>query len=256
MTGTFHAWRLVRLAPLVLFAGFGTGASTQAELMRYQYSGVVTSITQAPSDRSVFETTPGGPGTFDGIVAVGQRFAGTFSYDPAEAPNPNAAPPGGGVSQHYGSLFGVGTADADEMTATVGGKTFLNQSAGGLQITPSSGYNAPGMPATTNVLFSNQYVSDLFPTEVGLNFEGGNPTLYPLTGPPAQLNLGDFNLAEFSARAGTFGELSFRGTIDSLSLITSTPEPSPWLILSGAALIHLARRRFGRNPVLSAGDGR
>ncbi len=245
MTGAFSPRCLVSVTSLILGLGLVHVPMARAELMRYQYSGVVTNVTEAPSDQSVVFTTPGGPGIFDKIVMAGQRFTGTFSYDPTEAPNPNAAQPGE-ASQHYGSLFGDGRANADELTALVGGKTFLNQSAGGLQITPSPGFSASGMPATTNVLFSNQYVSDLFDTTVSLNFEGGKQTLYPLTGPPAQLNLGDFNLAEFSARAGMFGEFSFRGTIDSLTLINSTPEPSTWLILGSAAAAYLARRRSAR----------
>ncbi len=233
---------LVRVASLALVLCWMGASAARAELMRYQYSGVVTDVHDLYGSLATALTTTGSTATFDRGVTVGQRITGTFAYDPAEQPN-NTNPPPGEVSTNYGQIFGVGKPNSDELNVMIDGRTYLHQT-NGLSVSAQPGSSAVGMVPTTDVLISNQYVSDSFNNGVSLSFQGGSQALYPPFGPPATLNLADFSRAELSAHGG-WGDNSFQATIDSLTLINSTPEPATWLILGSAALAYLARRRSG-----------
>ena len=240
---------MMRLTPprsFVLFASLvvtlsGIAATAHAELMRYEYHGVVTQVNS--SFNSKVETTQGPSATFfTGSIAVGDRFTGTFAYDPTEAPNQRLLGVGE-RSDHYGKSFDGGKPNEDQLTVAVGGQTYLNQTDG-LEIGSHPGTSASGAAPTTNVKISNDHVWDLFNTRAQLDFVGASPAHYPPFGPPPQLKLSDFQSAELSA--GDWSGIEFQGSIDSLKLLSNTPEPSTGLILGSVALGYLgwSRRRL------------
>ncbi len=75
------------MARVVGLACWGlAGSEARAALMVYEYSGVITSVTAAVSPPA----------------AVGDRFGGTFAYDPTETPTSLAGRSSGGFGNDHG----------------------------------------------------------------------------------------------------------------------------------------------------------
>lgn len=216
-----------RLSPRRLASGlvlalalFWPSAAAKAELMRYEYSGVITSASpDAPSP-------------------VGTRFSGTFAYDPGEAPAPSAQQHG--VNTQFGLVFGTGKPDSDELTVSVGGRSVYEQ-RGGLEVASFAGIGQGARGVNLGISSGN--FADLPITNVALQFVGGDGRLYPLGMPPSAVHLGDFARAKlFVNSQNTSGFFSYQGTIDSLVAVP-TPEPSTACLLVAASIALAWRRR-------------
>ncbi len=215
--------RRLALGLVLALAPFWPSAAAKADLMRYEYSGVITSASpNAPSP-------------------VGTRFTGTFAYDPSEAPsNSQFVPPG--QTSHFGLVFGTGKADSDELTVAVGGRSVYEQ-RGGLEVASFAGIGQGA--GNVNLGISSGNFGDLPITNVALQFVGGDRGSYPLGTPPSSVKLGDFASAKvFVNSQNMSGFFSYQGTIDSLTAVP-TPEPSTacLLVAAGSALAWRRRRR-------------
>lgn len=226
----FSIQRLARIGTLAgLLVIAGSVSATQAAPIAYEYSGVITSAD---------------PRSF---VHVGERFSGTFSYDP-QTSFPYGSP---GYAGFYGFGYSFATANEDSSAALNFGSSkesppsFISMQIGvygGSQpnISPSSTLaiysGIPNGRITYVLQFSNQSRVVLDPAKV-----------------PTSINLSDFTSALLGGyRAGgnpgeTYG---FGGTIDTLARlgngVIAVPEPSAvalWLGLAASAWVVKARSR-------------
>jgi hypothetical protein len=225
-----HAKTAFALATLFTF---GMAASSRAAPIRYDFGGVITS---APSG--------------DGIN-LGDRFSGTFTYDPSKPDGP-AMSIEGLTTVTYGQYTGsppVG--DGPGMTIEVNGRSITNGLAS-LAITHSwPAYSGQPGPLSSSVAVSSSTMGN-DATTFSLVFtqpESSIPAMDPL---PQALRLSDFSTANLSIWvAGSFFREHFpgpmRGTIDTLREVP-VPEPtlatSLCLVAIGLMASYRARARF------------
>ena len=241
-------WRWLFTVSMAVAAATGNPTRGRAELLYFTFGGRVD---------SVFSDGPANPPA----IAPGDRFTGSFGYDPnaalaAVAPSPPTFLSPGRV------------------TLNLGGRAWQSDAARPLYLTLDSTSN-PGPLPLGGVFSVTGWAPDpgLFsppaaPGLLGLIF--GNQPGHPLPAtPPARLDLSDWSRANlnlaFPSRtfAGDFGLPSFglQGTIDELTPQTPVPAPEPGALalgLLGAVgcggpmtlrLLHPARRdRVRRRP--------
>lgn len=230
------------LVAFVFIAILANASNARSDVLRYRYSGVVTSGT--PELAGVAQAVP-----------VGTRFSGTISYDPL---NPGLA------GRTYNSSgfevfadpirnpvpFTVQLDRANAADARVQGDLYLyiEQHI----YTPLSGSPSPSTTVGFSTTQGGRNVSiHLWNPErylVGANLPVG-PGSWPWL-PPSPLSLADFATARMEFTDSLSGNFDFQGEIQSLTLegtggAIPIPEPATWLTMFGLAgfLVRHARRR-------------
>ncbi len=211
---------------LVILFPFCVATAAHAAPIRYEFGGVITSA-------------PPGSG-----VNPGERFSGTFTYDP-DKPNGPAMVVEGLSTVTYGQYTGYPpVGDGAGMTIEVNGQSITNGLAS-LAITHSwPAYPLQPGPLSSSVrIFSGTEGNDV--TGISLVFtrpESSIPTTDPL---PQVLHLSDFSTANLSiTTAGPFipedPPAYTAGTIDTLREVP-VPEPALTTSLCLVAISLIAR---------------
>jgi hypothetical protein len=221
-------------APALALAAFlglvgATASTARGAAIRYEYGGTITSA--APSTG----------------VTPGNRFAGTFTYDPnANVPNPTI----------YAGLKPNPTTSA--MNFSAGNKLVFSQQFGVrvsvVQSAPFSSGSAH-VPGQTKLTIANLDPLGNSPVSVNLNMANPTKAVFSSFQPPLPLHLYDYTSATLSVTNSAKQPL-YSGVVDTLKLVpiplTLPPGPFPvpepaalmaWLGLSGAASLWLARAR-------------
>jgi hypothetical protein len=227
----FSIQRLARIGTLAgLLVIAASVSATQAAPIAYEYSGVITSADSRSN------------------VHVGERFSGTFSYDPQASIF--SSPPG------YANLysFGYSTTTANEnssATLNFGSSKESPPSFISMQIGVYYGGSQPSIsPSSTLAIYSGipgggiSYV---------LQFSNQSRVVLDPAKVPTSINLSDFTSALLGGHTtwGNAGETyGFGGTIETLAplgnSVTAVPEPSAvamWLGLASSAWAFRARSR-------------
>lgn len=210
-----NVWTRRFLVPLIGAAAFlSTQSSTGSVLaapIDYQFSGLITSAEPAT-----------------GLVP-GDRFTGTFTYDPGASP--------------VDVMRGPGTDQFDfnkqGLTLQVGNRSILDQP--GLLVTTISG-------ASTQARISEPAFGWVNGQAVHVNLDlTGSPVINSFL--PPQLDMAMFSMAHLTAPDPNTGNVLFSGTIDSVSTV---PEPtSAVLVVAAFALAGWHGRARRARPLAS-----
>lgn len=211
---------------IAFFIAFFSGSPTNAELIRYEFAGTITTA----GDGSAFQP--------------GDRFRGTFAFDPANAL-------GGVTTESFENYFfgrsvniPGSTKDGSGLGLVVGSQTILSDT-GGLQIA------VEGLPNTVqpgySISISNNGIDG---SAIQASLQLDNPSKHATSlAIPSLLSLSDFSSAVVNVtehtQQGT--KTLFWGTIDELAP-TSVPEPTACAAFAFAVLVGLCRRRTKQTP--------
>jgi hypothetical protein len=231
---TQNVARLAWIVSMVLLCGLPNRAS--ADMMTYQYSGILTSADPASG------------------FAQGTPFSGTFSFDPTERPTSTIGQ-GNSIVYNFGQTLGLagGQPDGSGLTLQVGGTTVLNFKGGlqlGLQEYQTADQNGAYNTGPGTYLSVAEVLGDgQHPSNVSLAFNNITTAIYNSLEIPNQINLGDFPLSTLYVYGivnnGTFSNIpELEGTITSLTPL-ATPEPATWifLVVAGLGLCWRSRSR-------------